>query len=92
MKAPALLADAKEAQWLLGNAMRSHKLGVAITHLEDLAVRSTGSSAHHSLIWALGAAGRAAASDEGQGYACLLDCAAGHLDAAIVQLRAEAAH
>jgi len=62
-----------------------HDLGLIIGQLEDLAVRTAGEPPHISLIWALGSAGRAAASTRPEVRTQLLLAAQGHAAAALSQ-------
>lgn len=91
MTTKSILATLHEAQQRLGRFSTRRDLGAVIAQLEDAAVATAMLPGHTSIIWALGALGRAAAAEKSWGCSHLVDCALGHLAAARKQLRAAAA-
>ena len=75
------------AQQRLERPPSQQDLGVAVACLETVAIATIGTPAQASAIWALSAAGRAAACDMSWGKQHLVECALGHLDATRDQLR-----
>ncbi|MBW2673552.1 MAG: hypothetical protein JRD89_09090 [Deltaproteobacteria bacterium] len=83
----ALREQLQRAGALLTRDPTAQDLAMAITLLENAACASVGMPPHISTLWALGAAGRAAADHPERDSRPCLDRARGHIAAALSQLR-----
>ena len=87
MTLQAILKTLATARQRLERHPTQQDLGVAVACLETVAIATAGTTAQASAIWALSAAGRAAACDTIHGRMHLEECALGHLDATRDKLR-----